>query len=90
PCPACSGFGRLKSPETLLWDILREIRNLGPIREGGRVSARLHPEVAARLQEQGEGLMRDARLLLSWPPLEFQADPALGPEQFALTLQEPD
>jgi len=90
PCHACSGFGRLKSPETLLWDILREIRNLGPIREGGRVSARLHPEVAARLQEQGEGLMRDARLLLSWPPLEFQADPALGPEQFALTLQEPD
>ena len=89
PCPACAGSGRLKSPETILWEILREIRSLGPMPAGTRVSARVHPEVAARLEEQGEGLLRGAGAFAAWPPLQFQPDPALGPEQFALTVLAP-
>lgn len=89
PCPACAGSGRLKSPETILWEILREIRSLGPMAAGSRVSARVHPEVAARLEEQGEVLLRGAGSIAAWPPLLFQPDPALGPEQFALTVLAP-
>jgi ribonuclease G len=88
PCPACSGAGRLKSPETILWEILREIRALGPMGKGARVAARVHPDVAARLAEQGEGLLRGAVSSGPWPPLQFLPDPTLGHEEFALTVQD--
>ena len=88
PCPSCSGSGRLKSPETILWELLREIRRLGPMREGARVAARVNPDVAAFLQGEGEDLLRGVAPP-AWPPLLVLPDPALRPEQFTLTVQEP-
>ncbi len=88
PCPACSGSGRLKSPETILWEILRQVRRLGPVREGARVTARVHPDVAACLGGEQEGLLRGVAPP-AWPPLLVLPDPALRHEQFALTVQEP-
>ena len=89
PCPACSGSGRLKAADTVVFEILREIRRLGPIGEGARVVARVHPELASFLaQERPELPGRPGRLAAGG--LEIAADPLLRLEQFSLTIKEPD
>ncbi len=89
PCPICSGSGRLKSPETLLHEILRDVRKLAPMREGTRVVARVHPEVDAFLSGEGAPLLA-ALATPPWPRLEIQPDAGLRHEQFTLAVQEPD
>jgi len=89
PCPACSGSGRLKAADTVVFEILREIRRLGPIKEGARVVARVHPDLAAILD-------RERSELLGTPGpstpgrLEIAADTSLRHGQFNLTVREPD
>jgi ribonuclease G len=87
PCPVCSGSGRLKSPETIVFEILREIRKLGPLREGTRVVARVHPEVAGFLEQERPELL-GASFLPAPGRLEIAPDPALRNGQFSLTVKE--
>ena len=89
PCPICCGSGRLKSPETILHEILRDVRRLAPMREGTRVVARVHPEVDASLAAEGAPLLA-ALATPPWPRLEVQPDPGLRHEQFALAVHEPE
>jgi len=88
PCPVCSGSGRLKSPETILHEILREVRKLQPVRERAHVVARVHPDVEAFLAGDGAPLMA-ALATVSGPRLEVLAEAGLRNEQFTLTVQEP-
>jgi ribonuclease G len=85
PCPACAGSGRVKSPETIYFEILRQAGRLRPA-AGGRIVARVHPEMAARLAEVRESLSptlgpaaREAARV------EVQPDPGLGYDQFSVT-----
>ena len=87
PCPVCRGSGRLKSPETILHEILREVRKLGPLRERARVVARVHPEVDEFLAGEGGSLLA-ALKTPPWPRLEVQSDAGLRYEQFTLTVHE--
>ncbi len=88
PCPVCSGSGRLKSSETMVFEILREIRKLGALREGTRLVARVHPEVAAFLEQERPDLL-EAACLPAPGRLEIAADPALRHAEFGLTVKEP-
>ncbi len=88
PCPVCSGSGRLKSPETIVFEILRNVRKLGPLREGARVVARVHPEVAGFLVQERPELL-GAPFLPAPGQLEIAPDPALRHGQFSLTVTEP-
>jgi Ribonuclease G/E len=64
PCPACSGAGRLQSPETSLLKAYRELVRQGERLRGADVRLTLHPELSAALhQEAREGLLQLARLL---------------------------
>jgi len=89
PCPTCSGSGRLKSPETIVYEILREVRRLGRLEAATRVVARVHPEVASFLEEERPGLI-DPEAFPARTRLEFEADAALRHGQFTLTLKEAD
>ena len=89
PCPTCSGSGRLKSPETIVYEILREIRRLGPLDAGTRVTARVHPEVASFFEAERQSLFDPGAC--PWRNrLEVAADAALRHGQFTLTLREAD
>jgi len=56
-CPACSGQGRVKSPETVAAEAIAEVERIAPHLAGPVVRVRARPEVAAalRLRLQGEG-----------------------------------
>jgi ribonuclease G len=88
PCFVCSGSGRLKSFETIGFEILREILRLGPLREDARLVVRVHPEVAAFLAQERADLLEASPLSAS-RRLEILADPALRHAEFGLTVQEP-
>jgi len=54
-CPYCLGRGRIKSPETIIIDIKRELRKLNKRpRTNGRLSVQVHPQVAEFLNRPGE------------------------------------
>jgi ribonuclease G len=55
PCVRCHGSGRVKSPETLSFEVLRAIRALDPP-SGSTVVIRTHPDLAAFLRPREEGL----------------------------------
>jgi ribonuclease G len=89
PCPVCAGSGRLKTTESLVYEILREIQRLGPLDAGTCVVAHVHPEVAASLGPQHAEL-KDAVACLAPARLEIAADAALRHEQFSLTVRVPE
>jgi ribonuclease G len=83
PCPACHGSGRVKSFETIFFEILREIRKLWPLLGRASVLVRAHPDVAGYLEGEREAL---AAALGGGPAasgtLVIQADPSLRHDQF--------
>jgi ribonuclease G len=62
PCLYCEGRGHTKSPETLCYEIFREIRRIGPTSRNKKVMIGVHPSVANLLcdekQERMEALER--------------------------------
>ena len=61
PCPYCSGTGVIKSSSTICYEILNEVKKIGPDLNGHRVLLRVNPEIARALQEEGErGAARSA------------------------------
>lgn len=46
PCPHCDGRGKVKSPVTVAYDILRAIKKQQGIENGKNVIVRMHPDIA--------------------------------------------
>jgi len=83
PCAHCWGSGRTKTPETVYFEIQRELQRLGPDLEGASLRVRVHPEVADLLED------RRHRFLEVLPPgrafhLSVERDPLLHEERFEI------
>jgi ribonuclease G len=53
PCPYCEGRGRIKSPVTIAYDVLRAIkRQQAEVADGKNIIVRLHPDVANFLYDE--------------------------------------
>jgi len=83
PCQYCQGGGWTRSPQTLFFEIQRELQRIAPLLEGEKLVVRVHPEVADVIED------RRHRILEVLPPgrqldLAIQRDPALHREQFDL------
>src|SRR5262249_35410484 len=50
PCPYCSGTGKIKAGETILFEIQRELQKLAPNLDCRRLIIRANPEVAHQLE----------------------------------------
>ncbi len=86
-CPCCLGKGRIKSPETIVIDIKRELRKLNKrSRPGGRLLIQVHPQVADFLARQGELKRLEQETART---LALEAVPNINPEMFSL-LWKPD
>ncbi len=87
PCPYCMGKGRIKSPETVVIDIKRELRKLNKrSRPGGSLLLQVHPQIADFLQRQGELKRLELETART---LTLEAATAMNPEMFSL-LWKPD
>ena len=81
PCPYCSGSGTIKSASTICFEILTEIRKLGPELDGQGVILRVNPDIAKALKEEESAVLRDLQRMLS-KPITIKPDTHLHHEQF--------
>ncbi len=81
PCPYCSGSGTIKSSATICYEILTELRKIGPDLDGQGVMLRVNPDIARALKEEESAIFRDLQNMLG-KPITLRADAHLHHEQF--------
>jgi Rne/Rng family ribonuclease len=81
PCPYCSGSGSIKSASTICFEILTEIRKIGPELDGQGVILRVNPDIARALKEEESALLRDLQRTLG-KTITIKPDTHLHHEQF--------
>ena len=59
PCPYCSGAGTIKSSSTVCYEILTEMKKIGPDLDGPGVLLRVNPDIARALKEEERGVLKD-------------------------------
>ena len=83
PCPHCEGAGYVKSPQTVVSEILTEARKLSRSIEGKEVMLRVHPDVAKVLKSHENKFLEELEEVLRRPVL-VKSDPQLHHEKFDL------
>jgi ribonuclease G len=81
PCPYCSGTGVIKSSATVCFEILNEIRKIGPDLDGHQVLLRVNPDIARALKGEEQAVLRDLKQLIG-KDVMVRADSQLHHEQF--------
>ena len=81
PCPYCSGAGKIKADETVLFEIQRELQKLARNLDGRRLIIRANPEVAQQL-ETDRRLLTAGIASLDSVDVAIRADSTLHHEQF--------
>jgi ribonuclease G len=81
PCPYCSGSGVIKSSATICFEILNEVRKIGPDLDGHRVLLRVNPDIARALKEEEQAVLRDLKEATG-KDVKVKADSQLHHEQF--------
>jgi ribonuclease G len=81
PCPYCSGTGVIKSSSTICYEILSEVRKIGPELNGHRLLLRVNPDIARALKEEEREVLRDLRQSLG-KDVTIKPDIQLHHEQF--------
>ena len=83
PCPHCEGAGYVKSPQTVVSEILTEARKLAKSIQGKDVMLRVHPDVAKVLKSNQNKFLEELEEVLRRPVL-IKSDPQLHHEKFDL------
>jgi ribonuclease G len=81
PCPYCSGSGVIKSSSTICYEILSEVRKIGPDLNGHRLILRVNPDIARALKEEENAVLSDLTLSLG-RDVTIKPDVQLHHEQF--------
>ena len=81
PCPYCSGSGSIKSAFTICYEILTEMRKIGPDLDGQGVLLRVNPDIARALKEEESVLLREVEATLG-KKITIRPDAHLHHEQF--------
>ena len=81
PCPYCSGTGVIKSSSTICYEILSEIRKIGPDLNGHRVLLRVNPDIARALKEEESAVLSDLKQAIG-KDVQIRADTQMHHEQF--------
>jgi ribonuclease G len=83
PCPYCSGTGTIKSSSTICYEILSEVKKVGPDLNGQRLLLRVNPDIARALKEEESAVLKDLRQSLG-REVTVKPDLLLHHEQFDL------
>jgi ribonuclease G len=80
-CPYCSGAGKIKAPDTVMFEIHRELQKLAPSLDGKRLIIRANPEVAQSL-EHDRTVLTAGMPRLAGLDIAIRSDSTLHHEQF--------
>jgi ribonuclease G len=81
PCPYCSGTGVIKSSSTICYEILSEVKKIGPDLNGHRLLLRVNPDIARALKEEESAVVKDLRQSIG-KDITIRPDAQLHHEQF--------
>jgi ribonuclease G len=81
PCPYCSGSGVIKSSATICYEILEELKKIGPELNGRGVLLRVNPDIARALKEEERAVLRELQEALG-KEVTIKPDTHLHHEQF--------
>jgi ribonuclease G len=81
PCPYCSGTGVIKSSSTICYEILSEVKKVGPDLNGHRLLLRVNPDIARALKEEESAVLKDLRQSIG-KDVTIKPDIQLHHEQF--------
>ena len=81
PCPYCSGTGVIKSSSTICYEILSEVKKIGPDLNGHRLLLRVNPDIARALKEEESAVLRDLKQSIG-KDVTIKPDAHLHHEQF--------
>jgi len=81
PCPYCSGTGVIKSTSTICYEILSEVKKIGPDLNGHRLLLRVNPDIARALKEEESAVLRDLKQSIG-KDVTVKPDMQLHHEQF--------
>ncbi|HLI86479.1 MAG TPA: Rne/Rng family ribonuclease [Bryobacteraceae bacterium] len=81
PCPYCEGAGYVKSPQTVVTEILQEAQKLARVVEGKDVMLRVNPEVARLLKSSQNTYLQEIEEILGRTVI-VKGDPQLHQEKF--------
>jgi len=83
PCPICEGAGYVKSPQTVVGEILIEANKIARAVEGKDVMLRVNPEVAKLLKSNQNSYLPELEEILGRTVI-VKSDSQLHPEKFDL------
>jgi ribonuclease G len=83
PCPYCEGAGYVKSPQTVVGEILGEAQKIAAALEGKDVMLRVSPEVAKLLKSNQNTYLQELEEVLGRTVI-VKSDPQLHQEKFDL------
>ncbi len=84
-CPACGGRGRLKSAQTVCYEIFRDILREARAYDADTLMVRACQEVVDRLLDEDSATVADLEALAG-KSLQFQVEPMYSREQFDIIL----
>ncbi|MCL5746569.1 MAG: Rne/Rng family ribonuclease [Acidobacteria bacterium] len=83
PCPYCEGAGYVKSPQTIIGEILQEAHRISGEDAGKELVLRVHPDVAKVLKSTANTYLEELEEILKRSVL-VTGDPLLHQEKFDL------
>jgi len=83
PCPYCEGAGYVKSPQTVVGEILGEAQKIAAALEGKDVMLRVSPDVAKLLKSNQNSYLQELEEVLGRTVI-VKSDPLLHQEKFDL------
>jgi ribonuclease G len=84
PCPYCEGAGYVKSPQTVVGEILQEAHKISRAVEGKDVLLRVSPEVAKLLKSNQNSYLPEIEEILGGRTVIVKSDSDLHQEKFDL------
>lgn len=84
-CPVCEGRARLKTPETICYEIFREIVRVARVYENDELMVLASQVVVDRLLDEESSTLADLEVLTS-KTIRFQVEPMYTQEQYDVVL----
>jgi ribonuclease G len=81
PCPYCAGSAVIKSASTICYEIVAEVKKLGPDLNGQSLVLRVNPDIARALREEERAAFKDLKQSLN-REIALRPDTLLHHEQF--------
>ena len=85
PCPVCEGRGRLKTPETICYEIFREIVRVARAYENDELLVMASQVVVDRLLDEESSTLADLEVLTG-KTIRFEVEPMYTQEQYDVVL----